>query len=208
MTLADEGWICAAPGAPTRWQLTGHIQVVAHSALSSSGLRQRAGPALERLREATGESVGLTVPDIGRFVVIEILESRHMLRTVPHVGMVVTTHESATGRAVLAHLCHDEQIELLGREPDAAFEQELALVRQQGYFVSEDDVQRSSINIAAPIFEVDGRPVGAVILSAPRARLTPDHYARVGAMVLQTARELSLARPQAVPGRAGARADA
>jgi IclR family acetate operon transcriptional repressor len=129
-----------------------------------------------------------------------------MLRMVPHVGMVVTTHESATGPAVLAHLPRDEQIELLGHEPDAAFEQALGVARQQGYFVSEDDVQRSSINVAAPIFEVDGRPVGAVILSAPRDRLTPDHYARIGAMVLQTARELSLARPRPAPSRE--RADA
>jgi DNA-binding IclR family transcriptional regulator len=174
MTLADEGWIGPAPGGTTRWQLTGHIQLVAHQALGSSGLRQRARPALEALRNATGETVGLTVPDIGRFVVIEVLESRQVLRTVPHVGMVVTTDESATGPAVLAYLPRADQVRLLGREPDAALERDFETVRRQGYFVSEGDVQGASI---------------------PRARLTREHYERVGGLVLQTARELSLARP-------------
>src|SRR5579859_894639 len=66
MTLADEGWVHALPDAPTRWQLTGHIHVVAHLAHSRSDLRQRARGVLEALRNETGESIALTTPDVGR----------------------------------------------------------------------------------------------------------------------------------------------
>ena len=195
MTLADEGWIHAAPGSPTRWQLTGHIHLVAHLAHASSSLHHRARPALEALRDESGETVGLTVPDIGRFVVIDVIESRQILRTAPHVGMVVETHDSATGRAVLPYLSPERQVELLGRAPDARLLKDFAATLRQGYFVSEDDLVGGSINVAAPIFEVDARPVGAVILSAPRERLAPDSYDRVGGMVLRTARQLSRATP-------------
>jgi IclR family acetate operon transcriptional repressor len=199
MTLAGEGWIWPTPDRPVRWQLTGHIQAVAHMALSRSGLRQRSRPAMEALRDATGETVSLTAPDVGRFVVIDVVESRQLVRAAPNVGMVVLIESSATGRVVLAHLPREEQIRLLGREPDAGLEQEFELARRQGYFASEDPQAGGSVNVAAPIFEANGRPVGSVLVSIPAERLAPEDYARVGALVAKTARELSLARPPAPP---------
>src|SRR5687768_1570267 len=68
MTLADAGWIGSAPATPSKWQLTAHILAVAHMGNMSSDLRQRARSALEALRDTSGETVLLTVPDIGRFV--------------------------------------------------------------------------------------------------------------------------------------------
>lgn len=196
MTLADEGWIHPAPGSQRRWELTGHIHLVARMAQGSSSLRQRALAALAALRDASGETAALTVPDIGRFVVVEVVESRQLLRTAPHVGMVVITGDSATGRAVLPYLPAERQAELLGAAPDAALLAGFDATLRQGYAVSEDDHGGGSVNIAAPVFEVDGWPVAAVLLSAPRDRLKPDGYDRAGALVLQAARELSLARPR------------
>ncbi|WP_174274207.1 IclR family transcriptional regulator [Sphingomonas bacterium] len=199
LTLADEGWIDAAPGASRRWQLTGHIHLVAHVAHARSGLRQRALPILTKLRDQTGETVALSVPDVGRFVLIEVLESREVLRTAPYIGMVVLTRESATGRAVLPYLTAARQAELLGGTADpilaASFEETL----RNGFAVNETETDGNSINIAAPIFEVDHRPIGAVVLSAPRSRLAPEAYQRIGMLVLQAARELSGAATAAVP---------
>jgi len=191
MTLADDGWIHAVHGAPTRWQLTGHIHAVAHMADSRNDLRQRARGALEALRDESGESVFLTTPDIGRFVVIDVLESRQMVRTSPHVGMIVLGGDSATGRVLLPYMSLERQIEFLGAPPDAALVCHFAAAQAQGYFVSEDDMIGGSINIAAPLFELDGRPLGALVLSAPKQRLTSDNYIRFGEMVARAARSLS-----------------
>src|SRR4051794_27136704 len=62
MTLADEGWIRAAPGSPVKWELTAHIHAVAHMGHGSNNLRQRARPALRALRDEFDETVLLTVP--------------------------------------------------------------------------------------------------------------------------------------------------
>jgi DNA-binding IclR family transcriptional regulator len=196
VTLAREGWIQAAPLPPTRWLLTGHIHLVAH--LAHGGLRGRVRAALEALRDTSGETTGLTVPDAGRFVTIEAVESRQRLRMALHVGMEVLSDVSATGRAVLPYLPAARQLELLGAPPSAQLQRDFATSVRQGYFVREDDDVYHSINIAAPVFEVDGSPMGAVILCAPRERLTPSDYERVGAMVLRTARELSLSAPPAI----------
>jgi IclR family acetate operon transcriptional repressor len=191
MTLADDGWIRTSPGTPTRWQLTGHILAVAHIAHGSHDLRQRARGALEDLRDESGETVLLTVPDIRHFVVIDVVESRQFLRSVPHIGMIVPVQGSATSRAVLPFLDANAQIELLGEAPDKKMLEHFARTRERGYSVSEGDVAARSTNLAAPIFEMDGRPVGAVVLSAPSDRIGPKTQPKFGAMLLRTARALS-----------------
>lgn len=191
MTLADEGWIHAAQGAPKRWQLTGHIHAVAHMAHSSNDLRHRARGVLEALRDESGESIFLTTPDVGRFVVIDVLESRQMVRTSPHVGMIVMGGDSATGRVLLPHMSPERQAEFLSEPPDEALLRDFAAAQAQGYFVSEYDLVGGSINIAAALLEVDGSPLGAIVLSAPKQRVTREHHVRLGEMVARAARSLS-----------------
>jgi len=199
VTLADGGWIYSAPGTPTRWQLTGHIHLVAHLAHRSNGLSQRARAAMESLRDVSGETVGLAVPDIEGFVLIDVVESRQSLRMVPPVGAIVSPEDSATSQAVLPYLPREQQISLLGRPVDATLDAALKVSRRQGYSVVEDERGGGSVNIASPIFEVDGRPIGAVVLCAPRERLSPKLRAGMGKLVLKTACELSLADPKSLP---------
>ena len=191
MTLADAGWIRLASGTPGKWGLTAHILAVAHMGHMRNDLRQRAHGALEALRDASGETVLLVVPDIGRFVVIDAVESRNMLRTVPHLGLAVPVRRSATSRAVLPYMTREQQIELLGEPPDSRLLSEFAATLKRGFSVSDGDVISGSTNIAAPILELDGRPIGAVVASGPSERLTAKRQREVGAMVLETARSLS-----------------
>lgn len=191
MTLADEGWIRTSVGRPTRWQLTSHILAVAHVAHSSNDLRQRARSTLEALRDESGETVLLNVQDMDGFVVIDALESRQMLRTVPHIGMVVPVRGSATSRAMLPYMGAEQQIALLGHPPDADLLEQFAATRQRGFSVSDGDVVAGSTNIAAPILELDGHPAAAIVISAPSERMPLAEHARVGAMVCRAARNLS-----------------
>ena len=190
-TLAREEWIRAAPGKPTRWEITARIHATAHAALGSHDLRHRARAALQELRDKTGESVLLNVPERGRFIVLDVLESRHYLRIVPEVGMVVGTTGSATARAILPYMRRERQIEFLGGEPNAAQLEEFATTVARGYAISVGEVVAGSTNLAAPIFEVDSQPVGAVLVSAPSDRMVPGDYRRIGLMVSETAHKLS-----------------
>lgn len=205
-TLADEGWIRPAPGKPVRWELTAHIHSVAQRALGGHDLRRRAHGALEALREETGESVLLNVPDGGKFVVIDVLDSPHYLRISAPVGLIVPAKASATAWALLPYMTPDQQVEYLGEPPDAAMLAHFADTVARGYAISMGDVVPGSTNIAAPVFEFDGRPIGAVLISAPNDRATEDDYARLGELVASTARRLSRGTaPQASYNSAEAR---
>jgi len=195
MTLADEGWIAAAPGATTRWQVTARILAVAHVGHLRHDLRQRARGRLEALRDESGETVLLTVPDTGRFVVIDAVESRQVLRTVPHLGLAVPARGSATGRAILPYMTGSQRHEFLSAADDAKLQKEFAATRERGYSVSVGDVAEGSTNIAAPVFELDGHAAAAVVVSAPSERLAPDRHVEVGAMVRRAAHELSRGAP-------------
>jgi DNA-binding IclR family transcriptional regulator len=190
-TLAHEEWIHAAPTKPTRWELTARIHTIAQLALGTHELRYRARAALEALRDKTGETVLLIVPERGRFVVIDVQQSRQPLRIVPDVGTVIWTVVSATGRSILPFMPRAQQIEYLGGQPNAAQIEDFATTVAQGYAISINEVVRGSANFAAPIFEVDGQPVAIVLVSAPSDRVALADYHRVGITVAETARELS-----------------
>lgn len=199
VTLADAGWIRVAPEPPTRWELTAHIFAVAHLPHSSDGLRQRARPILEALRDRTGETAFLAIPDSYRFVVIEAAESLHSLRMALRVGQTTPVRESATGRALLPYFSPARQAAMLGEAPDAALIAVFAETRARGYGLSVGEVLKGSTNIAAPVFSDpilgdDGEPVAAITVSGPSDRLTADRHAEVGALVAQAAQGLSRRR--------------
>lgn len=194
-TLAQAGWVRKSPGKPTRWELTAHIYWVAQFAYGSQDLRRRARGELEALRDASGESVLLNVPEDGRFIVIEVLESPHYLRTAPPIGMVVSAKWSATARALLPFMSDEERLTFLGELPDAAMLEDFALTWARGYCISKGDVVAGSTNIAAPIFEMDGRPIAAIVVSAPTDRASEAEYDRLSSMVCAAARRLSRGWP-------------
>ena len=192
MTLADTGWIHPAAGAPTRWQLTARILAVAHMGHSGNDLRQRARGTLEALRDECGETVLLTVQDMLGFVVIETIESRHMLRTVPHIGMAVPVRGSATARAMMPYMTEERQTQLLGTSSRCGnCSKSSPSARKRGFSVSHGEVTSGATTIAAPILEVDGRPSAAVAVSAPSGRMPVSKHAAIGAMVYRAARKLS-----------------
>jgi IclR family acetate operon transcriptional repressor len=97
MTLADEGWIRAVRELPVRWEVTARILAVANAAQGNNDLRQRARPFLEKLRDDSGETVLLVLPDQQNFVIADVAESREILRLVPSIGDVVSARNTATG---------------------------------------------------------------------------------------------------------------
>lgn len=197
-TLSEQGWIRMAAGKPTRWELTAHIHIVAQHAYGSHDLRRRARDPLEALWRETGESVLLNVPDGGQFIVIDVFESPHHLRSAPPIGFVITARASATAWAMLPYMPPSQQLQYLGGAPDAAMLAKFALTIERGFAVSRGDVFAGSTNIAAPIFEMDGRTIGAVLLTIPNERAGGDEEDRLGGLVRETAERLSRGAPPVI----------
>jgi IclR family acetate operon transcriptional repressor len=192
-TLANEGWVQPAAGKPGRWEVAPRIMAVADKAYGGYDLKRRARPALEKLRDACGETATLAVPDVIGLVVADVVESRELLRVVFPVGAVVAIEVSAAGRAILSLLEPHQQAELLGREPDQTLLEICAATRERGYSISERETHPGATSLGAALLDYDGRPCGAVCVIGPCERLERTRFDAVGAMLIDTARGLSQA---------------
>jgi IclR family acetate operon transcriptional repressor len=198
MTLADAGWIRPSSGPPVRWELSAHLFTIAHLPHSAEDLRQRARRTLETLRDETGETVFLAMPDIGRFVVIEVAESPHTLRAALRVGEIISVRGTATARAVLPYLSPERLRTVLGGEAiDPADAAAFADARARGFGLSADGIMMGSTILAAPIFDSDGQPMASIGVSGPSERIVPDRHARIGALAVAGAQGLSRGVPRA-----------
>jgi IclR family acetate operon transcriptional repressor len=201
VTLADAGWIRAANPASLGWEVTFHILAVAHAAHGNNDLLSHSRPALERLRDQTGETVLLVVPDAHDFVIADVIESRQALRMVPQVGVPVAAKRTATGRAVLPFMSLEHQTAMLGAPPDRQSLEGFRAIRKRGYAISDGEINPAATNIAAPILEYDGSPLGAVVIVGPRERMTTRVHDRLGRAAARCARELSRGAPATPPSR-------
>ncbi|KHO19389.1 IclR family transcriptional regulator [Mycolicibacterium setense] len=190
VTLAEQGWIQAHGEHLTRWETTPRILSIAHSSRAKADLRQTIQLALEQLAAQTGETAMFNEPDGPRLVVSQVAESRQPLRMAPRIGANVPTRDSATGRILLPFLTFERQVELLGEPPDAEFLALLDACRDQGYAAS-NEVNGPSMTIAAPVFDVGGRPAGAIAISGPAERMPPTSHPRLAELVCQTADSVS-----------------
>lgn len=198
VTLAEQGWIQARDDPTTRWETTPRILNIAHGSRAKVDLRQRIQAVLERLALRTGETAIFNEPSGSHLVVSQVAESQQPLRMAPRIGALVPARDSATGRVLLPFLSPDRQTELLGEPPDADFRALLDACRSAGYAASSE-VNAPAMTIAAPVFEVEGRPIGVVAISGPAERMPSDSHARLAELVREAAARLSDGSPQTGP---------
>jgi IclR family acetate operon transcriptional repressor len=211
ISLREAGWISSAPGAPQRWTLTGRALSVGLRGSAEHGLREAALAVMQELRDATRETIHLVgfraehTPasgvDTDPLVVIDRLDSPEPVRTWVRLGTRVPVHASCSGRAVLSRLSAAEVDALLPAELEHfsdrtiidrdALTAELRAVRERGYAIADQSWRPGVGAVAAAIVDVDGRPVGALAVSAPQQRFDADRARELGATVVTATARVS-----------------
>ncbi len=200
VTLAEAGWIAPTGDKPLRWEMSARMFTLAHLPSSSDELRTRARPVLEELRDLSGETAFLVVPYASRFIVVEVAESRRVLRMAPRIGEVVLPERTATGRAIMAHLPPERREALLGRASTAAERADFAAALQGGYAVSRGEVVAGATNLASALFDARGVPIAAIAIAGPVDRLDEARIAEIGPLLAQCATRLSRGKPAVIGG--------
>jgi IclR family acetate operon transcriptional repressor len=131
-------------------------------------------PEMERLRDATGETVSLHIRSDDRRVCIAEVQSFHSVRRVVPIGLIVPLHFGATGRVLLAHAAPEFIADYVARVDLAAaarlsLQAELATIRDQGWAMAIDSWISGLSGLAAPVR--DGNTVVAsLVASGPGSR--------------------------------------
>jgi DNA-binding IclR family transcriptional regulator len=141
-----------------------------------SDLRLAAMDALKRLRDVTGETVHLAVPNGQAMVFIEKLESPAAVRMSSRIGTSVPLHVTAVGKAYLAALAPPAQAALLKGLPlarhtahtltdRAALQADLVRTRAQGWASDREEHEPGVSCFGAVVRSADGAPVAAISVS-------------------------------------------
>jgi IclR family acetate operon transcriptional repressor len=67
----------------------------------------------------------------------------------------------------------------------------LETVRQAGYAVDDEEFDPGVRCLAAPVFDFRGKLAGAIGISGPATRMSPDRLPELAATVMEIARTLS-----------------
>lgn len=141
-------------------------------------------PTLERVAEATGETVDLSLLRGQEMLFIDQIESPHRLRAVSAVGARFPLHDTANGKAALALLADTEVESALAgidREHVTRLRQELDEIRTSRVAFDRDE-HTDGISAAG----VAGRSAGnivAISVPAPTERFLSQRDVIVGALL-------------------------
>lgn len=202
-TLTREG-LLRRDGHSKTFRLGFRLLQLAHEVWSDFDLRLAAKDEMISLRDETGESVLLAVLDGDAVVLIaseEAGKALHM-RHASRVGFRLPMHATAAGKAIAAYLDPQRRLALLdGPQPEAftpetitsipALQSELDLTRARGYAIEYLEHEDGVVSVAAPILDIEGRPVGALYVISRSDRLTPAKAHSLSTTVIGAARRIS-----------------
>ena len=167
-----------------KYALSLRVTALGASILNSHIVRKSARPILMELRDQTHESVHLAVLEGMEAVVIDTEDSYFFVRAVNVPGQHLPAHAVSTGKVLLAYQWETRLREILSRttltrytsntitDPRLLLE-ELRLVRQRGYAISQSEMEEGIDAVAAPIFDHLGMVVAAVSIGGPSERCGP-----------------------------------
>jgi DNA-binding IclR family transcriptional regulator len=156
-----------------------------------------AQPALDRLGQASGETVNLAVASAGGVEQVAQVDSRYMLGATNWVGLRVPYHASALGKVFLAFGAvplPDAPFERLTPHTvttRAELEAQLERVRRRGYATTTEELEPGLMAVAAPVHGSTGAVIAGISISGPTLRVSRAELERLGALLVSEAATVS-----------------
>ena len=183
ITLHAAGWLDR--DTERRWCLSATLPALTTDP-ATTALVGTVLPLLEGLRDETGETAMLVVPEGRRLRITAVAESRENLRVTATAGVMMPPRRSAALRAVAAHLAGVDLAAWRAVDPDLT-EDALAAVRDRGWSVNDAELTPDARGVAAALCRPDGSPVGAVVLCGPATRFRHEDATSHGRRVASVA---------------------
>ncbi len=199
--LQAAGYV-ALDAATGRYALASQVLVLSQAYLRKLNIVRAGTPILEALFRRLEEFVALAVPKGDDYVIVAAEQPTGPLAHSLQIGERGPMHCSATGKAILAFLPEQEAEAWLIRMPRPpmtplsrvavpAILEELRHVRAGGVALAREEAILGITAIAAPVFNLAGRPVAALSAAGASARFTPKRETEVAEALRKAAAALS-----------------
>lgn len=165
-------------------------------AVRSLSLSRIAAEPLERLAEATGETVNLAVRERGFALNVHQVQTSHLVGVGDWTGRSAPLHCTANGKALLAFGDGPLPSDLGARTASTITDRDLLLeeleaIRVRGFALAREELEVGLNAVAAPVFDRHGACVAAVSVSGPSFRLEEQQLDEVGRLCIVAADEIS-----------------
>lgn len=185
-----------------RYKLTRKLLALGFRALNEHNLLEIVLPRLRELRDRVKETACFGVMGNEKAVFIEQAQGHHAFRFVLTPGKPLDLHCSAPGKAMMAYMPNTVRDRYLSFMTFARYNErtiigceeylcELEKVRKQGYAVDNEEEMNGVICVGAPIFNYNGYPCGAIWISGPKDRLTPEVVITSAQQIKEITRSIS-----------------
>jgi DNA-binding IclR family transcriptional regulator len=178
------------------------IIALTQGVLVNVDVRDRAAPLLRMMADSCNESVYLTIRDQDQALYIYAIESSRRLLARTAVGDRVPLYCTSLGKAILAFLPTGEIERILSNSRMVAFtpysivqsdilRRELALTRDRGYALDNQEHELGTYCVGAPIFDPRQSVIGSCSVSGVDPDIVGTRLDALAASVMSTAQEVS-----------------
>jgi len=199
-TLLEERFI-EQDAASRLYRLGPGVLELAQSFLRQNGLIRIAMPHLERLRDATGETVGLQILDGRESVCIAAVESLHPIRVDYYIGERMPLYCTSSGYAFLAGMTPASRKTVLSSKLHkqtpktvisvAKIEETVAETLRRGMGFSDEGYVAGARALSAPIHGPSKDVIAVVTMVAPSQRMSLKQVSALGQTIKETAARIS-----------------
>lgn len=202
-TLRTLGIVELSP-ATKKYQYGPRLAAMGLSALKNMNLRKAALPILQQLRDATGETVNLTILSGSEILYVERIMSDYLVNVNVNIGDRLPVYCASMGKVILAFLSENRLEEILSAitfrrrtEKTIASKsellQELEQIRTDGFAVNDEELEKGLRAVAAPIFNYTGEAFAATNIAWTTAR-HPDRaaFSDFAGKIVEAARQISM----------------
>jgi DNA-binding IclR family transcriptional regulator len=174
---------------------------MAYLTMEHNDLSRIALPFMRQLGEQHRETIDLSVLDDSDVVFTEVVESQQRVKLAAAKGQRLPAFCTASGKAIMAFLSKEKVQAILDRgltryteySPCSSNEvwEYLAVAKQDGFSISEQELEEGINAVSAPIFDAAHHPIASIAIAGPAYRLTKQRMIEIGPDIVAACEKIS-----------------
>lgn len=198
-TLMAEGFVMRDPSVKS-YRLAASVLAMGHTIITKMDLCHQSIDILEELAENTGETAHIAVFKDDQALYLLKIDSSNPVHLLSHAGKTNPIHSTSTGQILLAYQAESIINKVMEREligytektitDPMKLKNKLQIIRKKGYAVSQEELHKGVVSIAAPVKNKKGEIIAAVSIAGPISRINQQNVSKLTKQVQQAANEV------------------
>lgn len=169
--------------------------------LKQLDIKNVAHPIIEHLAMESCKTVTFALRKEKHLVFIDRVDGNENVRFYCDIGKIAYYNSGAAAKAVFANLTDMERETLVRQEAAVSFTKntrswdtllrEVPSIQQNGYSISDEEVDEGVFAVGAPIFDHTGKVAAGMAVAALKFNLTDGEIARMVSLILEHSRKIS-----------------